>query len=112
MGRLPTLMPLTSPLPSTTVETTFSSTDHLLVLSQMGPIYIVHQPSDLEGTTSASATGGSDQDSTNNEAESTGTNAASTLRVGHPQSGWGQISGLAGVLILSLLSGMALVLPW
>ncbi|KAL4755784.1 uncharacterized protein BDW70DRAFT_145941 [Aspergillus foveolatus] len=106
------LMPLTSPLPTTTVETTFSNTENLLVLSQIGPIYLVHQPSDLEGKTSALATGGSDQDSTSNEAESTGTNAASALRVGHSQSGWGQIAGLAGVLILSLLSGMALVLPW
>ncbi|KAL4815085.1 hypothetical protein BDW67DRAFT_191744 [Aspergillus spinulosporus] len=70
------LMPLTSPLPTTMVETTFSNTEHLL-------------PSELEGKTSDSATVGSDQDNTSNEAESTGTNAASALRMGHSKYSWG-----------------------
>ncbi|KAL4998642.1 hypothetical protein BDV10DRAFT_185028 [Aspergillus recurvatus] len=108
------LMPMTT-VPSTTlVETAFRGTEHLIVMSQMGPIYLVRQPSDVESKTSAPATSVSDQDTTNTDAEGTSTNAASALRMdqSESQSAWGQLVGIASTLTLSVLVGMALVLPW
>ncbi|KAL6237213.1 hypothetical protein BDW75DRAFT_249289 [Aspergillus navahoensis] len=108
------LMPMTT-IPSTTLaETTFRDTEHLVVMSQMGPIYLVHQPSDLQSKTPASATAGPDPEVTEADAEATGTSAASALRTGRSQSQstWGQLVGAASALTMSALAGMALGWPW
>ncbi|KAL5046148.1 hypothetical protein BDW71DRAFT_182894 [Aspergillus fruticulosus] len=106
------LMPMTTIPSATLVETNFRNTEHLIGMSQMGPIYLVHQPSDLETKTSAPATNVPGQEATQGDAEGTGTNAAATLRIGPSQSTWGQLVGVAGALTISVLAGMALALPW
>ncbi|KAL4795800.1 hypothetical protein BDV19DRAFT_362113 [Aspergillus venezuelensis] len=82
--------------------TTFDDEDRetMMAVTMDGPYYFVHKPTDL--TNKASETGSA--------GEETGTNAAVAVRLG--QGSWGQIGGIVGVLGVSVLAGMALVLPW
>ena len=103
-----TLAPVVTSWPDPTIEvTTFeeSERESLIAVSMRGPIYIVHMPSDLSEGDGASETGDSG-------GEETGTNAAVSVRPGLVARSWGQIGGVAGVLGVSVLAGMALVLPW
>ncbi|RDW63207.1 uncharacterized protein DSM5745_10318 [Aspergillus mulundensis] len=106
------LLPMSTPPSSTLLPTTFSDVDEMdvYVLSSMGHIYLVHRPSDRDSQASASGTA-APTDASGSDAEATGTNAASALRAGEKFS-WGQVTGVVGVLTLSLLAGMGLVLPW
>ncbi|KAL4899322.1 hypothetical protein BDW74DRAFT_163649 [Aspergillus multicolor] len=110
------LLPMSTFPSSTLRSTTFSDIDEMdvFVLSSMDPIYLVHGPSDRESQPSASSSG-TDAEVAGSEkgdegAEATGTNAASVLRV--EQASWNQFVGVAAVLIISVLAGMGLVLPW
>ncbi|KAL4954396.1 hypothetical protein BDW69DRAFT_163194 [Aspergillus filifer] len=102
--------PVTS-LPEPTVSTTTfeqSERESLVAVSIRGPVFVVHMPSDLSDDVAGSETG-SDGGEGGGE---TGTNAASPLRLGGVQRPWGRLAGVVGVLGVSVLAGMALVMPW
>ncbi|KAJ0416705.1 hypothetical protein BJY00DRAFT_290996 [Aspergillus carlsbadensis] len=95
----------------TAVTTTFSesamSKYHLITVA--APVYFV-RPSGV-GEGEADSTGGSSEEPAETE---TGTdNAAVAAMYGRRMgSSWAQIGGIGGVLAVSVLAGMAMVLPW
>ncbi|KAL2825052.1 hypothetical protein BDW59DRAFT_162000 [Aspergillus cavernicola] len=115
----PVLIPATETfyLPTLTRTTTFNDreTSQLIAATTRGPIYYVHQESDSnsDSNSSTSTSSGSGSSSDNSETGSSETNAASRF---YSRSGedthWGQIQAVAGVLAVSLVAGMALVMPW
>ncbi|KAL4930997.1 uncharacterized protein BDV17DRAFT_257940 [Aspergillus undulatus] len=91
-------IPPTSYPEITSTMTTFNGNEasSYIAISSLGPFYFIHQPSDLE-----------------NQASETGTNptnAAPALRMDH--GSFGQMKGVMVVFAVSVLAGMALVLPW
>ncbi|KAL4887247.1 hypothetical protein BJY04DRAFT_212291 [Aspergillus karnatakaensis] len=92
-------LPQTTRPPSTIFSTTFgSAATELIAVSAVEPLWLLHKPSDLSSQPTAG------------DAEATPTGAAATVKMG--RSGWGQVQAVAGVLTVSLLAGMAMVLPW
>jgi hypothetical protein len=76
------------------------------------PVYFV-RPSGVEEV-EAGATSGSGSGSGSEEAAETGTDNAAVAvgYAGGRGSSWAQIGSIGGVLAMSVLAGMAMVLPW
>ncbi|KAL3482154.1 hypothetical protein BJX99DRAFT_252867 [Aspergillus californicus] len=92
-------------LPTATRTTTFDEheTDRLVAATMASPVYIVHQGNGSESESSASGTGAGDSQSADE------TNAAGRIGGG---AGWEGGRAVFGVLVVSVLAGVGLVLPW
>ncbi|KAL4779842.1 hypothetical protein BJX76DRAFT_361393 [Aspergillus varians] len=99
--------------PASTTTTTLNSDqiDDLVAATFTAPVYLVHRASDRNNSSDSNDTSTSDGGSGSDSDASNETNAASRLGVGESSS-WAQVKGMAGVLALSMLAGMALVAPW
>ncbi|CEL03124.1 hypothetical protein ASPCAL04281 [Aspergillus calidoustus] len=95
----------------TITTTSFASDERAdwIPISQAAPIYFV-QPNGSGYSTSgagSTSTSGSDEPT-----ETETGNAARSMRYPTGEGSWGQIMGLGGVMAVSILAGMAMVLPW
>ncbi|KAL4879896.1 hypothetical protein BJY04DRAFT_192639 [Aspergillus karnatakaensis] len=121
---VPTWSGRLTPTSSKTSTLNDMETSHLVAATTLGPIYYVHKPGDTSdnntdnnnddnnssSSDSDSTSSGSDSSETGSSSEDTPENAAAGVRPGY--EGWCQLTGVAGVLVVSLLAGMALVVPW
>ncbi|KAI9367632.1 hypothetical protein BJX61DRAFT_551223 [Aspergillus egyptiacus] len=102
-------------LPGHASTTTFSprQTDELVAVSILPPVYVVHREGDDSQVGSGSS---SNSNAGSGSGNGDPTNAAGRVRVGLAGDGdgmaWGHVRALVGVLGMSVLAGMALVLPW
>jgi hypothetical protein len=95
----------------TITTTSFASDERAdwIPISQAAPIYFV-QPNGSGYSTSgagSTSTSGSDEPT-----ETETGNAARSMRYPTGEGSWGQIMGLGGLMAVSILAGMAMVLPW
>ncbi|KAL4912976.1 hypothetical protein BDW62DRAFT_8670 [Aspergillus aurantiobrunneus] len=107
---VPTVTIPRTPARTTTRTIDADETGDLVAASMAVPIYLVHQPSDRNGSNTDGSSGSSDSNSSEGDSgSSNNTNAAAGLHL-QQTTGWGRMKTIAGVLVVC--AGMAFAMPW